>query len=303
MRKPIEFQPSKNHTSALLTPRKPNAYEDLVLTDMYRKYRHRFEPGKTKIRLLPAMALESNWLLAIPTHQHVNGRHTDPRAIKAGAQSAYPTAYSHMQQNYPTRLFSRANMTGIRLLPMPVSVCWAIVEDANGIKARLILSSFYDGKRGGASGLGNTIYSQVLRAGENCGMPGHPLNPSDGVSLIVERIGASDTKFASYRVSHSDDRSPLQPLLEKVSDVEYNALCPLKETIRFLEPEEEWRLLSKVVGDEMAAEIRTAQESGNPHEECVAVSHVEEVAVAEEVAVVEETAMVEDDYRDFPANW
>lgn len=287
MRKVIEFQPSKND-SVLLTRGKSSAYEDLVFSDTYRKYRHQFESGKTKIRLLPAMSVDSKWILEIPTLQHANGRHSHPCAVKAGAQSVYDLAFAFMQEKHHAHLFGRSNKTGIRLKPMPIAMCWAVVQDSNGIRLRLLHNSFHDGERGGATGLGRKVYEQALRDGKDSSHPGHPLNHLDGTSLLVERIPGSDTKFASYRVSHSDDRSPLQPLLEKVSDLEYNALCPLEETIRILEPEEEWLLLSKVVGDEMVAEIRAGQDSGNDKENS---------------GDVEVAAVVEDDYKDFPAKW
>lgn len=301
MKKLIEFQPSAN--SALLARSNSNSYEDLVFTDAYKKYRHRFGPGKTKIRLLPAMAVDSNWLIEIPTLQDANGRHTHPRVLNAlkvaarNAQSVYDLAYVWMKEKYPDRLFGRSNKTGFRLLSMPISVCWAVVEDTNGIKLRLLHNSFYDGKFGGATGLGRKLYDQALRDGPDCRQPGHPLNPQDGTSLLVERIAGSDAKFASYRVSHSDDRSPLQPLLDQITEVEYNALCPLVETIRILQPEEEWRLLAGVVGDEMAAQIRAAQERGNADEECATGPDVKDAAVVEDVTVVA------DDYKGFPAKW
>lgn len=303
MKKLIEFQTSKNHTSALLTPRKPNAYDDLVLVDAYRKYSHRFAPGKTKIRLLPAISTDSNWLMEIPVLQHMNGRHCHPRVIKAGAESVYDLAYKHMKEKCPNLLFNRANKSGIRLLPMPVSICWAIVEDANGIKVRLLLNSFYDGKHGGASGLGDTIYKQVLRAGEKCDLPGHPLNHLDGTSILVERIGGSDTKFPSYRVSLADDRSPLQPLLEKITEVEHNVLCPVQETIRILSPEEEWRLLSEVIGDDLVAEVRAAHAPEVAGEEAVSSPEILQAPHAEESPSVDEAIYHPDDFKDFPTKW
>ncbi len=291
MKKTIEFNTSTNDMSAQLTRGKSSTYEDLVLVEGYRKYRHRFEPGKTKIRLLPALMGGGNWMLQIPTLQNQNGRHADPRTVQVGVRSVFDLAFSHMKEKCPTRLFSRANKTGIRLLPSPMSLCWAIVEDSNGIKLRLVLHSFYDGSRGGANGLGNTIYNLVLQAGEKCNLPGHPLNPADGVSLIVERIGGSETKYPSYRVTLADDRGPLQPILDRISEVEHNMLCPVEEIIHILKPEDEWRLLAKVVGDDLAAEIRAAQESGNTDEECGTSSNVEEGAIAD------------DDYTDFPKKW
>ena len=303
MRKPIEFKTSTNDTSALLSSGKSSAYDDLVLVESYRKYRHQFEAGKTQIRLLPALMGGSDWMLRIPTLQHPNGRHAHPRTIQPRGQSVFDLAYEQMKKKHASRLFSRANKSGIRLLPSPMSICWAIIEDSNGIKLRLIMHSFYDGCRGGSNGLGNLIYEQVLRSGRDCIELGHPLNSSDGVSLCVERIGGSDTKFPSYRVSLSADRSPLQPLFEKITEVEHNALCPLEETIRILEPEEEWNLLSKVIGDDLVAEIRSSQERGNTEEECGAESNDKETSVVKETAVVDETAVVEDDYQDFPAKW
>ena len=55
-------------------------------------------------------------------------------------------------------------------------------------------------------------------------------------------------------------------------------------------------MLSKVVGDDLVAEIRCSQERGNTEEECGAESNDKETSVVKETAVVEETAMVEDDY-------
>ena len=72
---------------------------------------------------------------------------------------------------------------------------------------------------------------------------------------------------------------------------------PAGGTLRILEPEEEWRLLAGVVGDEIAAEILAAQESGNTDEECGTGLNVDEAAV------VEETAVAEEDYKDFPTKW
>lgn len=279
MRKTIEFQTSTNNT-ALSTRGKPGAYEDLVLSASFRNYRHRFESGKTKIRLLPALMNGTDWLLKVPALQHSNGRHTHPSALKDGAKSVFDLALEHMKAEYPIRLFSSANKTGFRLFPMPMSICWAVVEDANGVRLRLLLHSFYETKRDGANGLGNMIYNQVLRAGQQTGLPGHPLNVLDGTSLLVERVRGSDTKFPSYRVSLADDRGPLQPILDKISDVEYNTLCPLEETLLILEPEEEWRLLAKVVGDDLIAEIRPATELAKM-DECSAPSSRSESLLAE----------------------
>lgn len=292
MRKTIEFQKNMNHT-ALMKRGKQNAFEDLVLVEDYRKYRHRFEPGKTKIRLLPAMAEDSNWILEVPTLQTPNARHAHPQSLRVGSdsQSVFDLAFAYMKARCPNRLFGRTNKSGIRLLPSQLSICWAIIEDANGIRLRLLLHSHYDGSRGGANGLGNTIYNQVLSSGNNCDQPGHPLNPTDGVSLVVERIGGGDTKYPSYRVSLADDRCPLELLLEKITEVEHNALRPLEEIIHFVEPEDEWRLLAKVVGDDLVHEIRSAKE-GTENDKSSTVS-----------PSLEETDLVEEDSKDFAAKW
>ena len=156
MRKTIEFQPSTNNTLALLA-RKPSAFKDLVLQEKFRNYRHRFEPGKTKIRLLPAISQngEGHWFLKVPVLQHPSGRHAHPRTISSGAKSVFDAAYEYMKANYPNRLFSKSNKSGIRLLPSPAVACWAIVQDVNGTKLRLLVSSDYDGSRGGAAGFGH----------------------------------------------------------------------------------------------------------------------------------------------------
>jgi hypothetical protein len=308
MKKTIEFNTSTNDMSAQLTRGNPNAYEDLILVDSYRKYRHQFEAGKTKIRLLPALMGSGNWMLQIPTLQHSNGRHAHPRTIQAGARSVFDVSYAHMKEKYPVRLYSRSNKSGIRLLPSPMSLCWGIIEDANGIRLRLLLHSHYDGCRGGSNGLGNLIYDQVQRSGHDCNQPGHPLNLADGVSLCVERVGGSDTKFPSYRVSLSSDRSPLQSLLEKISEMEHNALCTLEETIHILTPEEEWTLLAKAIGDELVSEIRSAQEnpkiiSGHARSNSVEEPPPIDDSSVSETLTADEAAYDPEDYKDFPAKW
>lgn len=309
MRKTIEFQPSTNNTASLLA-RKPSAFEDLVLKDAYRKYRHRFELGKTKIRLLPALrkSNEGQWFLKIPVLQHPSGRHAHLRTASPGAKSVFDLAYAHLKENYPSRLFQKSNRSGMRLLPSPAVACWAVVQDVNGTKLRLLVSSDYDGSRGGAAGFGHILHEFVNRYGSDETVPGHPLNPNDGVSVVIERIGSTDTKFPSYRLTLADDRSPLQPILDRLTDVEYNMLCPLEETIHIMEPEEEWKLLGKVVGDDLLAEIRSALEHTTIVEGLENHQGIDEPNPSHEPAVGEsrpadETAYHPDDYRDFPAKW
>lgn len=301
-RKTIEFQESKNDT-ALLT-RKPSSYEDLVLTDEYRKYRHRFESGKTKIRLLPAFNHGISWLLEVPTLQHANGRHAHPSVHNTDARSVYDLALDYLSAKHPDRLIGPGNKSGIRLEPMPVSVCWAIVQDAHGIRLRLLVASLYQSKhRGGTDGLGRTIHEFVSRFGRDHSQPGHPMNPADGVSIVLERIGGADTKFSNYRLSLADDRGPIQPILDKISEMEHNSLIPVEETIRILDPEEEWRLLAEVIGDELVAEVRAAQAPEVVGEKAVNRPDIQQTPHAEESPSVDEGAYHPDDYKDFPSKW
>jgi hypothetical protein len=311
MRKPIEFQPSKNNTATLLA-RKPSAFKDLVLKDAYRKYRHRFEPGKIKIRLLPAIGKNSKgqWSLKVPVLLHPSGRHAHPRTIESGARTkcVYDLAYEFIKKNYPNRLFSKENKSGIRLLPSSAAVCWAIIQDGNGTRLRLLLSSNYDGSRGGAASFGSLLPEFVSRCGLDETVPGHPLNPSDGVSLLIERIGGPDTKFPSYHFSVADDRSPLQPILDRLTDVEYNMLCPLEETIQIMEPEEEWKLLRKVVGDDLLSEMLSAQEKskivvGEEHTQSIEEPTRNDDPAVGDLIPTDEADYHPDDYKDFPEKW
>jgi len=257
MRKEIEFKPSVNQPTTALA----NHYEDLILTEPYRKYRHRFESGKTNIRLLPTLPGGDNWLLQISTLQHSQGRHAHPKTIDRNAKSVFNLAYEYLKDRNPESLYNRSNRSGFRLLPSPMSLCWAIVQDKNGTKLRLILASYYDGSRGGTKGLGYAICSQALVAGEDCCLPGHPINHMDGRSLIVDRSIKKDSKIPQFRVSTSEDRGPIQALLDKITDVEINVLCPLEKTICIPEQDKEWLILAKVVGDKLAGEIRSAHEN------------------------------------------
>lgn len=300
MRKTIKFQESKNDTALLA--RKPPAYEDLVLTDEYRKYRHRFEAGKTTIRFLPAFNNGTSWLLEVPTLQHANGRHAHPSVRSADARSVYDLALHHLKAKHPDRLFGPANKSGIRLEPLPVSVCWVIVQDSHGTRLRLLVASLYQSKhRGGTHGLGRIIHEFVSRYGRDHTQPGHPLNPADGVSIVLERVSGADTRFSSFRLSLADDRGPLQPILDKISDMEHNALIPVEDTIRILDPEEEWRLLAEVIGDDLVAEVRAAQVPEVAREEAVKIPEILPSPQPEEP--IDEIAYHPDDYKDFPPSW
>ena len=96
---------------------------------------------------------------------------------------------------------------------------------------------------------------------------------------------------------------PIQPILDKISEMEYNSLIPIEETIRILEPEEEWHLLSSVIGDDLVAKIRAAQALEVAGEEAVNRPEIPQAPRAEESPSVDTATYHPDDYKDFPAKW
>ena len=178
MRKVIEFQ--TNHHTPTYDAQQSKCLRGPCACRELPEIRHRFEAGKTKIRLLPSMAVDSNWLLEIPTLQDRNGRHTHPRALKIAARSAqsvYDPAYAYMKNKYPARLFGRSNKAGIRLFPLAdfdlLGELCRIPTESNFACSQQFLRWQPVAKL--VPRLAK-LYDQALRDSQDGRRPGHPLN-------------------------------------------------------------------------------------------------------------------------------
>jgi hypothetical protein len=234
------------------------AYDDLILKPEYQSRRYTFPTGTTCIRILPPIKGSAKWEHEIHVLNHAAGQHTHPKSLilKPKAKSVFDTAYSWLRANQPDLLYSKTN-NGYRLLSSKMAICWILVEIDGEMKAKLFLGSTYDGgSQGGNCGLAY----QLKQVADELSQPGghDAADPEHGVQIIVEKSTPLGSKYPSYKMTRNHMAVPVSKYLERMEEAELAALCPLHEVLRSVEPEEEWELLAKVVGEELRDEIRNS---------------------------------------------
>lgn len=244
-------------------PRTKPAFDDLVLRPEYQSRKFTFTKGQTCIRILPAVKGGSSWHHEIEILSHSHGQHTHPKSLKPKAKSVFDTAYGWLRANKPDLLFNKNNRDGFRLLPSPMAVCWILVEVDGEIQAKLFIGSAYNGeKSGGNCGVAHQL---IKVAGERSQPGGHDAAHTEhGVQIIVDKSTPHGSKYPNYKMTRGAMEVPVSRYIERMSDSEIEALCPLHEVLRRVEPEEEWELLAGVIGVELRDEIRNATAKPQP---------------------------------------
>lgn len=258
MKRIIEFVTKTDAIATdLFVPAKASGkppYEDLLLTPEYKSRRFAFPRGKTCVRILPQVVGSSGWMQGMSVLSHPNGRHA--KSVDTGAENVFGIAYRWIQKNEPSLLYSKANRDGYRLLPSPMSVCWLLIEIDGEMKAKLFLGSAYDGLRGENCGIAH----QLFRIARELDQPGgHDAADSDyGVQITVEKTIPPGEEYPNYQITRHHQAVPIQRYLDRMSESEVNAICPLQEVIHSVDSRQEWELLAKVIGTELSDQIREA---------------------------------------------
>ncbi len=261
MMKTIEFEKSvAPHLGAKSSPWLPvskpaSTFEDLVLKPEYEARKYQFPTGATWFRLVPALRGSGGFMLPIHALGHPGGRHA--KSIN-GAKSVFSTGYDWLAKNHPELLFCKANPTGFRLLSSPVAAYWMLVEESGKMVARILLANAYDGSRNGTEGMGHRLLRLVEERDEAMGLVSDPVDPVTGVQVGIEKTQAMGVKYPNYRLQLGRQPAPIDRFIERMDGDELDALCPLEETVRVIEPEHEWELLGKVVGVALRDKIRAA---------------------------------------------
>lgn len=262
--KTIEFEtPTHDAVSATSTIWKTagkSRYEDLILKPEYSMRQLRIPAGTTWLRILPAMKGSRGWMLGIHALQQPNGRHAHGRSVKPGSESVFDISYTWLKQHKPESLFCGTNRDGFRLLTDKVTACWVVLEEGGKLVSRILLANGYDGTRGGSVGLGFQLIQLIQERDEKLGIVADPLAPDAGFQVCVEKVKATGAKYATYKLRLGQQPAPIQRYLDRMDQSEIEAICPIEETVRFVEPDLEWELLGKVIGTDLRDEIRAATE-------------------------------------------
>jgi hypothetical protein len=252
--KTIEFQ--KSPVAAPWRTPGRTRYEDLFLDPEYEARKMNFPSGETWFRIVPALAGSRGSTLRIHALAHPGGRHAKP--LKTGSKSVFDVAYTWLNSHRPELLYCKANRDGFRLLSDPVIACWILVEEEGKMVARIVLASGYDGSRNGTVGLGYQLQQLIQKRDPDRGLASDPVDPENGLQVCVEKTLASGEKYPSYRLRHGQQAVPIQRYLDRMTDEEIDALCPLENVVRVIEPQHEWELLGEVIGAELRDKVQAA---------------------------------------------
>lgn len=243
-------------------PQSKPAYNDLILRPEYQPCKFTFPKGQTCIRILPALAGTTGWMLEIEVLTHPNGQHLHPKSFKAKGKSVFDICYSWLRTNMPDTLHSKANR-GFRLLPSKMAICWLLVEVDGIMQAKLFYGSTYDGgtagENCGVAHLLNKVASELSQPG------GHDATHTEhGSQIIVEKTTAHGAKYPTYKMTRANVEAPIVRYMERLEESELEGICPLHEVLRRVEPEEEWDLVAKVIGEELRDTIRKSTAQPQP---------------------------------------
>jgi hypothetical protein len=237
-------------------------YEDFLLAPEFQPHKFIFPRGKTCIRLLPRMKGSPSWMQIVKVLNHQNGRHVHPKSLDNAAQSVFDVAYRWFKSNEPNLLFSKSNRDGFRLLSSPLAICWFLVDDGGETKAKLFVGSPYDGSRGGSPGLAHQLNKLAREITEPGGQDA--THSEHGVQITVEKSIPLGEKYPTYQMTRHHVAVPIQRYIDRMSESEVNAICPLNDVIRKVGEQEEWDLLAKVIGKELRDKIRETTQNNHP---------------------------------------
>lgn len=235
-----------------------SSFEDLTLKPEYATRKMRFSSGPNWFRILPALEGSTrNWMIGLHVIAYPGGRFVHPRSLRRGAQSVFDHAYGYLKCNRPELLYSKDNKEGVRLLTDQKMICWVLTEQ-NGVPiARLLITSGYDGARGGAAGLGYQILRAACEKDETGKVIANAIDPDAGYQLCIEKIQNPGARFPSYHLRTGRIQAPVSRFIGTMAKEEIEALCPLENVIRELTEEEQWKCLAKALPAELVAEIRS----------------------------------------------
>jgi len=259
--KTIEFvDPTETHN--LISPwskPKPATFDDRVLKPEYQVRHLRFAEGSTWFRILPTIKPSMfAWCMPLQVLNYPGGRFLHPRSLNRGAKSAFDHAYQWLRENNPGALYSKANITGIRLLTDRKCLCWVLLEEEEGVTARLLLESDYDSSRGGVAGLGQLIWRATRDVDETGTIATNAIDSNAGVLVMVEKKMGKGAKFPSYSVRLGRQPAPIAPMLEKMDPKEREVLTPIENVVHVPSADEEWEFLAKVMAQEHVDKIRAS---------------------------------------------
>jgi len=252
MKKPLEFQVHKPGELDLIQPSNRVPFQDLLLKLEYSGYKYTLPKGSSSFRLLTALKGSPHWMASVTALDHGQGRHTHPGALLPEATSVFDVAQQWLKNHKPDALYAKNNPTGYKLWGSKVAACWILVDAPESPKLGILLASAFAGSKQGAnSGLAHQIREMVSKNHQL-------LDPDEACQITVTRSYGPGSKYPQTHLALNQTSRSLNECLGDLSAEDLNLVCPIQETIRQIEFEREWILLSRLIGRDLAETIRAA---------------------------------------------
>jgi hypothetical protein len=253
MKKPIEFQSLAPGDLPLRSPLVPSShipYNDLLIRPEYAARKYTLPKGTSTFRLLPPIKGSDTWMASIKAIDHGHGRHLDPRTFGPNEASAYATAQMWLRKHQPGSLYAKTTPDGHKLWPLEIAACWILIDGPEPPELKILISSEFPGSQKGVKpGLAHMIKQLAHKQPEL-------LDPDAGYQLKVTRAYSAGNKYPATEITVHQTATSLNEMLGELPTSDLKAVCPIQETLRRLDAEHEWALLSAVIGNELAAKIR-----------------------------------------------
>ncbi|MDP3850685.1 MAG: hypothetical protein Q8Q59_09295 [Luteolibacter sp.] len=256
MKHPIEFQVHTPGKLELIPPLQPSnhiPFQDLLLTPEYSRMKYTLPKGTSTFRLLPAIKGSDFWMATIDAIDQGNGRHVHPKTFQPSEDkdSVFDTAKAWLKKHQPSMLYSKAEPTGHKFWIQKVAAFWILIDGPEPPELRILLASEFPGSRQVAKpGLGHKLKELVQNKPEL-------LDPDAGYQLKVTRAYSAGSKYPETQITVHQTSTSLNEALGELSAEDLARVRPIMDTIRQTDTEQEWALLAKVIGDELANTIRT----------------------------------------------
>lgn len=254
MKTPIEFQKSNTTTTADLIARWPQPkppFEDRIPKGEYSDAKGTLPVGTSTVRILPPLRGSSYWWLPIHALTYPSGQHAHPKTHEANAQSVFDVARDWLKKNEPRALYTKASGKGFKLWSQPMAACWLLVTHNGKTKLKLVIASAFAGTRDRQPGLAHQLMRFVQR---NIIL----LDADTKHAMEITRSQPEDSNYLQTSIKLIDTESTLNEGLAELPSEEIRMVCPVEQTIRKIEEEDEWKLLEKAIGSPWVERIRSA---------------------------------------------
>jgi hypothetical protein len=234
-------------------------FRDLTFKPAFQKRVHRFVPGLTWIRFLPALkGSTSSWM-----HRFQQYAFPASKFVDTGRNNPVEVAKQWLRENEPGVLYTKDKKTGFKLWSKEMGLAWIIdVAAPKGQRLKIFLSSLYDGSRGGAPGLAFRITNKALEVGNEPGSVSfgrriYPdiTSPTEGRLVGVTRTGTDQTTSYDCKIGSAPHGLPNELLVELLTDEELELVTPIENVLQTPDEKTVEELLADYIGAELCEKM------------------------------------------------